>query len=591
MVGYVKILKRKFKNLLVYKKMLIMYSFLLVALLVISMIAVEIILTVYDHKLYQMSAKELGYYIQTMDKELKDIEQISYDIAMDYDLQKMLRETMLIEDSGDYSYNMFQIRNRLMREAVNADSVEAIVYTDRRGIEYQEGERYIQMPEERYQVLLKKCEEAAGGYSYLEPSPNFPYYLSGRDIRYYIDASLEYLGTVVLVSNISELIEKSRTVMEINDASLYIRSGSVFIYGADGELSQWLLEHTVEQEYDVAKIEGKRYFICCEKSRQYGWTYYNIIPYNSIFMLSMMARYILIFAVMILFLCAVLIIKKVARYITYPLEALTNAMGIVEQGDFKKARDYLGESQSEDEIGLLWRDFDTMLEKIEVLIKENYEKQILLKDTMYQSLRAQINPHFLYNTLNSVNWMIRDDRKEEAVKMVVSLGELLHQAFSKDHSSTVQDEVKLLENYIYIQKLRYEDRGQFLLEYKEDTKDMKIPRMILQPIVENAIYYGIDQSLKMCMISITIWAEAETLKIKVSDDGPGMDQETLIKVQTFTMKPKRHGIGLKNIHDRLELLYKDRYTFEISSEPWKETTILLTIPVQIEKGEDTCIKW
>lgn len=138
----------------------------------------------------------------------------------------------------------------------------------------------------------------------------------------------------------------------------------------------------------------------------------------------------------------------------------------------------------------LSREFRTMLETVDTLIHENYEKQLLLKDTKYKMLRAQINPHFLYNTLNVIHWMIRAKRNEEAGRMIVELGDILHYSFSQTPYAIISDEIKMVKSYIKIQQSRYQDRIKFEI-FTEGALDKYImPRMILQPLVENAISYG-----------------------------------------------------------------------------------------------------
>ncbi|PXX52018.1 two-component system sensor histidine kinase YesM [Hungatella effluvii] len=566
------------KNLTVYKKMLIMYSGILGTLLVISLIAVRIILNMYDIKLYQTSIKELGYYIDAMETQLLDIEQRSYGIAMDYDMQRQLNEIMLIDDEQKYAYSINNFRTRIIQESINAELVISIIYTDRKNAFYQNGKMHLSVPDDIYQEFLNKCSEAAGGYVYIEPSEQFPYLLSGRDIRHYLNADLRYLGTLIFISEISDIVERNKDVLKVDDTRLYILSDDGIVYGDNVFVDEGFLRTVLDKEYDIVKINKKKYFICHANSDKYSWDYINIVPYDSTFMLSRMMPYLLIVGFILLFAGTVMVIKKVARYITYPLDTLTDTMYIVEQGEFERAKDYLGTGYSTDELGMLQQNFANMLERIQELIRENYEKQILLKDTMYQSLQAQINPHFLYNTLNSVTWMIQAERYQEANQMVISLGELMRQAFSQETMSTVAEEADLLNNYIFIQHIRYENRGRFVMEVEPEAENRMIPRMILQPIVENAIYYGIDQSISICSIHIKICLSNDMVVAEITDDGPGMDTSVLDQVRTFTMKPRGNGIGLKNIYDRLELLYKTDYQFHINSKAGEGTTVTIVLP-------------
>ena len=155
-------------------------------------------------------------------------------------------------------------------------------------------------------------------------------------------------------------------------------------------------------------------------------------------------------------------------------------MKVVEQGDFKGAKGLLPSNPSRDETGRLTREFDTMLTQIDYLIHENYEKQILIKDTKYKMLQSQINPHFLYNTLNSLNWMIKAGSSADASRMVMELGSLLRGVLSKKAYVTAKEELDMLENYIAVQQYRYKNRARFVVEKEGNLEAYFVPKMILR---------------------------------------------------------------------------------------------------------------
>ena len=210
---------------------------------------------------------------------------------------------------------------------------------------------------------------------------------------------------------------------------------------------------------------------------------------------------------------------------------------------------------------------------------ENYEKQLLIKDTKYRMLQAQINPHFLYNTLNAIHWMIRAKKNETAGKMIVELGILLRASFDENPYTTVEKEIDMLKSYIEIQRQRYEDRAEFIIKKAGNPGEYIMPRMILQPLVENAIFYGADMMAEICYIDITVTEEAKSILFEVKDNGPGIKPEELQKVRNFTVKPKGHGIGIKNIYERLRITY-DVFDFTIDSEEGQGTTIRIRVPKQ-----------
>ena len=264
-----------------------------------------------------------------------------------------------------------------------------------------------------------------------------------------------------------------------------------------------------------------------------------------------------------------------------PINALIRQMKIAETGDFEAAG-MADTAERRDEVGNLHREFRFFLKRIQELIYDNYEKQMLLKDTKYKMLQAQINPHFLYNTLNTVNWMIQLEKNREASHMIVQLGELLRASFVSDPYGSAREELDMLKNYIAIQEYRYRDRVHFEIEESGALEDFVVPRMILQPLVENALNYGADRMSERCEIRVTAEAEAETLFLCVSDNGPGVPEEKLRAMQRFMVRPEGHGIGLRNINERLRITYTE-YCFQIHSECGKGTRIELRLP-RIERA-------
>ena len=399
----------------------------------------------------------------------------------------------------------------------------------------------------------------------LPPTEAFPYQLSGRDILETKNASLTYLGTVIVTSDISQMIEKKKKELKYADSFLYVYSKNGMIYG-DNEMHPWLPQMSQDQGYGVVRYKNERYFMCYLKAEKNGWMYVNYVPYHEIFGQMQILRYGMLGGLAAVFMATLYVLVRVSRIITSPLHHLTEAMYLVEQGDFRKAREFLKVEDRCDEAGLLTQEFQIMLEKIDSLIHENYEKQILLMDTKYRMLQAQINPHFMSNTLNAVNWMIKAGENRDASKMIVELGNLLQAAVSPALYTTVDREMEIAESYITIQQFRYRSRVVFTVEKQGRLKDYIVPCMILQPLIENAICHGVDRSLSVCGIFISAVEEGEGMVLTVRDEGAGMDAGELEAVRSGTVEPKGHGIGLKNIRERLHMAYAES-EFVIESEP------------------------
>ncbi|MDO5417485.1 MAG: histidine kinase [Lachnospiraceae bacterium] len=571
-------------------KMILMYVVMLGACFLFSVTALQYSFNIYDSKLYEKSLLELDFFTQQVNRSLDEVEDLSFFMAVDTKIQEQLTKIKKMKHfTSEYSYEIYQFRMILNTELLNSNMISNVLYTDGEGTRLLVGTDTGSIPQRLYDSFSGQLHQAQGAYLVHSPSPEYPYLLSGRDIRKHIDASLEYLGTLLITSDVTKMIEKNIDNLEAESSELCIYSEEGIIY----ESREGLTEQVVSmaqiqgtQGYRIVKQDGQQNFVCYLKSSRTGWTYVNVFPYTEIYGQNQRLRRMIFCGFLLLFVTSALALKKAAHIITKPLEHLSKSMEIVETGDFTGAKLMLEGGASRDEIGLLTQEFQVMLDKIDYLIHENYEKQILLKDTKYKMLQAQINPHFLYNTLNSINWMIRAKKNDEAAEMTVALGVILRSALNKQQFFTIQEELENLEKYLTIQKYRYRNRVVFQVDACCSGRYL-IPHMTLQPLVENAIYHGVEKMLTVCTISVTVREEEAHLWIQVADDGPGMTQEELDKVRTFTMQPKGHGIGLKNIYERLKMAFNQDAEFQIDSAEKKGTCVTIRIPKrEAEKEHD-----
>ncbi len=267
-----------------------------------------------------------------------------------------------------------------------------------------------------------------------------------------------------------------------------------------------------------------------------------------------------------------------SKTITMPLYKLMSLMGEVEKGNL----DVRFSSKYNDDIGIFGKRFNRMLKRLKTLIQESYEKQVRLKDSELKALRAQINPHFLYNTLETVNWLARLKGVHDISRIVVSLSEIMKYSVKKgDDFVTIEQDIKQLENYLTIQEFRYRDKFDVHLHVDKSIQNGLIPSLLLQPIVENAIIHGLENKLTKGNIEISITSFQEYIKIFVIDDGVGMDNHTLEVVNQKmeeALSLDELGIGIENVRKRLFLCYGDEYEWKLSSIVNEGTKILIIIP-------------
>ena len=570
---------QRFRDLNISRKMLMVYITFAGIFFVIALISLQVSFGIYSQQLYEKSLQELDFFAQNVNDGLDDAERLNYNISMDTVVQQNLSEMMDAKHpSVDYNQKLYKMRNILLNEYDPQDCVQSLIYIDPYGVQQEIGTTVWNISEESRKCFFAMAEEANGAYITYGPTAECPYLISGRVIRNRLDMSLDNMGMLVFICDISGIVSENKESLEAKQASVCVYSENGIIYQDEdieqGEIT--LPEFQKKSGYQIVNKKGKKYFVCYLYSNETGWMYVNYFPYSDIYGQVQVTQYILFLCFAVVFLLLVLCMKKVADAITKPLKHLTASMQIVETGDFKGAKEFLTDMERTDEIGILTKEFRIMVDQVDILIRENYEKQLLLKDTKYKMLRAQINPHFLYNTLNVINWMIKAGRNAEAGKMIVQLGEILHYSFAKDPYATVKDEIDMVSSFIAIQKTRYQGRIEFSIETEGKLDKYLMPRMILQPLVENAISYGAEPYLDVCQIKVRVKEEKDGIWLMVEDTGAGMSEEELQAVRSMDFKPKGHGIGIKNIVERITMDDMDSL-FSIDSQIGQGTVVKVMI--------------
>lgn len=340
-------------------------------------------------------------------------------------------------------------------------------------------------------------------------------------------------------------------------------------------------------EYFTQKLNGVKYEIVVMPSIYNQWHYYSFVPHSDLNAeTENIKRFInltLIVSVIIFSFLAIM----TAMYITRPLRRIVVAMNHFG----KNNQAIMLDTDSKDEIGLLHRSFNRMSSKIHTLIEEVRVVSAKEKEAELKALQAQINPHFVYNTLDTINWMAIEKQESEISQMITSLSDIMRYAIRPDDQLvTVEEEIKWAKNYVHIQKNRFEDR--FDLEFHIDERSLsyKIPRLLLQPFIENAIVHGMEEREDGGLIIVRIELNDTLDKIcfYIEDNGIGMDKS---KVQQIHER-RISGVGIQNTMDRIKLKYGAEYGVTLYSNINEGTKVTITLPTMINqsglnKGGDT----
>ena len=288
--------------------------------------------------------------------------------------------------------------------------------------------------------------------------------------------------------------------------------------------------------------------------------------------------YVVLVCVSILF--ATVISVVLSTTITRPIKKLENTMHKVEEGDLS----IRAEIAINNEIGHLSETFNSMVARIKQLMEQTVSAEEQKRQTEIKALQAQINPHFLYNTLDTIIWMSASGKNEEVVKVTSALAHLFRTSVSKGDSLVpVAIEVQNIESYLTIQKMRYKDKLSYQIDIPRELLTLMTPKLILQPIVENAVYHGIKLQADGGEIRIGARREDDMLVFTVEDSGVGMTPQQLENIFVRDDSNDR-GIGVSNVNNRIKLLFGEQYGLRYASSPGRGTKVALCLPI-IKGGE------
>lgn len=291
---------------------------------------------------------------------------------------------------------------------------------------------------------------------------------------------------------------------------------------------------------------------------------------------------------LLLFALALLLVRLCAKYlaasITRPIELLTQSMKRAKKGDL----DHHVEISSQDEIGMLAQCYQNMIDKLKTLMAQQVQNEKEKRQAEIRILQAQINPHFLYNTLDTLQWKAYENGQDDMVSMIQSLSTFFRISLSKGSEFIpLSKEIEHVQSYLAIQQVRFADVLQYHFIVDADTT-IPVPKVILQPLVENAIQHGIKPKLVPGSIQIEIHQQKDHIAISISDDGVGIQPDRLAQIQQemATLTPQS-CYGLINVCNRVKLEYGSQADIQLTSQQGVGTTVTITLPIQ--KGIHPCI--
>lgn len=550
----------------------------------VSLAGLQIVSNAYLKLLRNTIANNLSYSATTISYYLSNIETMSGLMLSDSNIQNNLADVrhsdnprIRTEAYKNLSYTVLEYYQQYKPNFISyitLNNPDFITYSNFLGSR--------KTPEEIERTVLDAAQAADGRPVWISNYGKDHGIFMGRLIKNIQSSNLEELGTLLVSLDLEALMDslnKDNSMYE--DPQYYILTGDTIIYN-DNPVSASIHDQRRKpsrQSYEIMTIDRHKYFVTEETIPGFDWTYVCYVSYDPIFQSVSFVRTLSICMIILSILSAIAFSESMISFISCHTRGLIRKMEVFSTDENAVIESDYDYSCRKDEFGLLNRQFDHMAEKIRNLIQVNYVNELWKKDAQLKALETQINPHFLYNTLESVNWRAQVAGNMEISSMVESLGTLLRATLSNSTSHfDLKKELEIVTAYITIQKYRFEDRLEYSIHCNEAWYNAQIPKMCIQPLEENSINYGLEESTELCTIEITIEHQPEsgTLTVLVKNDGSLFEDHLLEKLRSQEIKPHGFGIGLININERIKLMFGKDYGLTLYNEnDWAVARIIM----------------
>ncbi|MGI6113912.1 MAG: histidine kinase [Mahellales bacterium] len=375
------------------------------------------------------------------------------------------------------------------------------------------------------------------------------------------------------------------------------KRGYIYIMDAYGNIiyhPQQQLVYMGLKEEDTQKImslpdgsylepqNGEKCLVTIKTVNYTGWKMVGVSYMEEMVATRKEINVFLVWIVVFGILFAIFISLFISARISKPIKRLERSMMMVQDGRFDINIDVRGD----DEVEHLSKTFNIMVARIRQLMKQIVTEQEAKRKNEFAALQAQINPHFLYNTLDSVVWMAENGEDEGVITMVTSLARLFRISISRGNTIIpLWQELEHAKNYLIIQKMRYKNKFDYEIYAQQEVLECQTLKLVLQPLIENAIYHGIEPMADKGMIEVSAAAVGQRLLLRVKDNGVGMDDGTLKGLLDGRVEGKTHsGMGIKNVHDRIQLYFGREFGLDIESVEEEGTTVKVWLPIDWKEG-------
>ena len=564
-------------NLTIKRKLLL---FLISIILFIGIAVFSTFIYIYtdiSRQTLTMTSKTLTLYTQQLNDSLSQLSSYSAGLMFDTDVQKKLKQLSEKPDSYEQLILSSSLNDKLF---FTVSSLPFVDYIDI----LTTNDTYLTSAPER----IHHIDDDFDAYSYITERNGGCVWEIEQPGRLRLSRLIrtindnfhhEPLGILTFDVNISELIDLDAFRQDYYQSCFLItdHTGNILYCSEDSEEFTSL---PLIQDKAYQNLNNRSYFVAAAPSKINEWKYCMLIPKKEILGHTMIVTESLIVFFAVLILICIMICFRLSEKITRPLMQLSKSMDTVAQGNFEISSEELLQGTSNDELHRICLHFLQMVEQLNTLITENYKVKLLNRDAQLSALQAQIDPHFLYNALDSVNWLAKLAGQKQISTIVQSLAALMRQTMDTSQKNYyLKDELQLIKHYLAIQQIRYGNRLAVITSIDHQLSEVPVPKLIIQPFLENSIRYVLESSDQICEIILKVFKEDGICYIQISDNGPGIEPASIPLILSGQIQTKGNGVGIKNVNDRLTLLYSEYIENPLQIRCSSSGGVLITIRI------------
>ena len=568
---------RFWQNLRLRAKFLLILLVGIVPVGIVAIVTLYIPLRAYDRQLYKSSAQMISLFAEQIQDELMNFEDISYRILTDTALQENL-SIMKEAAPGTLTWINAQtkVANRVAYYSLWFSNAVSFQLKTSRGNSYNHFFEVSAGSDELTEERITAAVNHRGRFVWLTEEGAQTRLFLVREIREMQDMDLDTLGCLLIEVDFPALVEQynhSMAQMGVMPRCAVYNDG-LCLYASDAAIQTLGVG---EDGYTYMKLDGQP-MLCVRYTSSNGMKYVTLVDYSGIRATTLVAVSVTILCILAAALLTLAVSTGLIDNILNDLQLrLQNFDAFAISGEPVTTHNSPYQRRL-DEIGDLHRGFDWMTRVWTRVNHEKEEQRHLLQEKQIQQLRAQIRPHFLYNTLESIYCLAQNLEDQRIAVMTNALGKLLRSSLNdKRDVITVSEDLQVTRDYLSIQQIRYGERLQVEYDFPQDILPCRIPAMTIQPLVENAIHHAAEKMLDVCVIRVSGAATADGVDIIVQDNGPGTDEDILNKLESGEVQPEGLGIGMRNIHKRVQHAFSEQYGLRVCSEEG-QTQIIVHLP-------------